>query len=214
MANNDLSEVQRNVLLALMIKAEALPNTAFGGSLKADKRKDLEKRGFIEIVGERPMSFELTQRGQDRALEELGAVPGTGTRELVMATIFDFLRRLLDHTGADPRDLFRLRIAGSALAPEPVAATAPVAAADIDKSIRLAYQSLVAKAGEYVMLDVLRDALPGVPRPDLDAALVAMNRASDVHLIPESNQKVLTPRQREAAVSVGNQQRHLLGIDA
>ncbi len=39
-----------------------------------------------------------------------------------------------------------------------------------------------------------------------------MNRLPDVNLIPESNQKALEARDREAAVSIGNQDKHLLSI--
>lgn len=209
MPKDDLTSVQRFVLLTLMLKAEPVPNPVFV-SLKQDQRKDLEKRGFIEIVGARPMRLELTQRGQDRAVEELGAEQParTGSAGLALYSALDFLGRLLDHTGADPRDLFRLRLGGSVLSAQPGGADP----ATLDERIRAAYTSLVAKPGDFVMLDELREALPEVSRAELDAALVTMNRSADVHLIPESNQKVLTPRQRQAAVSIGNQHRHLLGI--
>jgi hypothetical protein len=211
MPKDDLTSVQRFVLLTLMIKTEPMPNPTFG-SLKTDQRKDLEKRGLIEIVGQRPMRLELTQRGQDRALEELGAEQPdrTGSAGLALYTALEFLGRLIDHTGADPRDLFRLRLAGPVLPAQPGSADA----AALDERIRAVYRSLVAKPGDFVMLDEVRDALPEVSRAELDAALVTMNQSADVHLIPESNQKVLTPRQRQAAVSIGNQHRHLLGIGA
>ena len=222
MSKDDLTAVQCFVLLTLMIKAAPVPNPTFSNSLKTDARQDLEKRGFIEIVGERPMSLELTQKGHDRAVAELGREqpPRSGSAGLALYTTLDFLGRLLDRTGLDARDLFRLRGVDALLSAAPGTREAePVAVdgaapADLDARIREAYAALVAKAGDFVMLDELRDTLPGVARPAVDAALVSMNLSADVHLIPESNQKVLTPRQREAAVSIGNQDRHLLGIDA
>lgn len=217
MSKDDLTAVQCFVLLTLMIKAAPVPNPTFSNSLKTDARKDLEKRGFIEIVGQRPMSLELTQKGHDRAVAELGREqpPRSGSAGLALYTTLDFLGRLLDRTGLDARDLFRLRGVDALLTAAPAAPAEPGATPDdLDARIRGAYAALVAKAGEFVMLDELREALPGVARPAVDAALVSMNLSADVHLIPESNQKVLTPRQREAAVSIGNQDRHLLGIDA
>ena len=58
----------------------------------------------------------------------------------------------------------------------------------------------------------LRPLLADVPRVEVDAALRRMNRMPDVNLVPESNQKTLTPRDREAAVTIGDQDKHLREI--
>jgi hypothetical protein len=42
--------------------------------------------------------------------------------------------------------------------------------------------------------------------------LIQLSRAPDVDIVPESNQKVLTPDERAAAVSIGNQDMHLISI--
>ena len=69
------------------------------------------------------------------------------------------------------------------------------------------------KPGAYVMLADLRAALSGTHGvDDVNAALRRLDKAPDVHLVPESNQKVLTPVQRAAAVRIGNQDMHLLAI--
>jgi hypothetical protein len=206
MPEKELTSVQRNVLLTLMISADPLAYKTVKNSLTAAQRNDLRDRGLIEVNGS-PMELELTQKGHDRAVAALSMEQPerSGTNGLVLVTTLGFVRRLLEQTGTEPRDLFRLRLP-----------TAPVTMADtdLDERIRKAYASLVTRPGDYVMLEDLRESLPEVSRRDLDAALVDLNRARDVSLVPESNQKVLTEEQRVAAVSIGNQAKHLIAISA
>jgi hypothetical protein len=198
---DELTSVQRYVLLTLMIKAGAMPLTAFP-SLKLDKRRELVAKGLI-ITTEKPITLDLTQKGQDVAEHEFTAEPParSGSAGVALYAALDFLRRLTEHTGAEPRDLFRLRFE----------VRSPVSS-DLESRIRKAYDQLAPQAGDYVMLDELRGELNGVPKTEVDAALIRLNRQSDVHLVPESNQKVLTDEQRSAAVSIGNQHKHLLAI--
>lgn len=58
----------------------------------------------------------------------------------------------------------------------------------------------------------LREQLADVPRAQVDETLTRMERLPDVNLVPESNQKTLTPADREAAVLIGGQRKHLLWI--
>ena len=44
-------------------------------------------------------------------------------------------------------------------------------------------------------------------------ALMELRRAGDVSLIPEENQKTLGPDDHAAAISYGNQNRHLIAVD-
>ncbi|WP_127502360.1 hypothetical protein [Actinoplanes solisilvae] len=205
MTDKELTSVQRYVLLTLMINAEPLPNTAVSNSLKKPKRDELVNWGYLEAGG-RPMILELTQKGHDRAVTELDGdqPPGSGTVGLALYAALGFVRNLIERTGTKPEDLFRFRLAG-----------APVAAAldsGLEERVRKAYSSLTARPGDYLMLEDLRAALPDVNRAELDDALIELNRARDVNLVPESNQKVLTGGQRAAAVSIGNQAKHLIAI--
>jgi hypothetical protein len=207
MAVKDLTAVQRYVLLTLMIKAEPMPYKIFGNSLKAEKRRELVTGGLIEAAPTpKGIMLELTQKGHDRAFEELGgeAPARSGTAGITLYAALAFLRDLVDRTGTSPRDLFRFRLAA------PISADAP---AHLDESIRKAYAEL-AQPGDYLMLARLRALLPDVPRAELDAALIELNRSPDVALVPESNQKVLTDPERAAAVSIGNQLKHLIAIKA
>ena len=47
----------------------------------------------------------------------------------------------------------------------------------------------------------------------MDEELTRMISLPDVDLIPESNQKTLSPDDRAAAVRIGNQDKHLLRIE-
>ncbi|GII91613.1 hypothetical protein [Sinosporangium siamense] len=83
---------------------------------------------------------------------------------------------------------------------------------DIEATIRSAYLELAGGHGRWVGLGALRPLLGNVARAQVDEVLIRMERAPDVNLVPESNQKALTPLAREAAVNIGDQDKHLLWI--
>jgi hypothetical protein len=86
--------------------------------------------------------------------------------------------------------------------------------ADLESRIRSAYTKLAAAPGAWVSLTRLRPLLDDVPRQYVDEALILIERSPDVTLVPESNQKTLTQQDREAAVIIGGQNKHLLWIGA
>ncbi|WP_422773802.1 hypothetical protein ACN28C_13450 [Plantactinospora sp. WMMC1484] len=206
MADAELTPVQRFVLVTLMIKASALPNTYFdkvaGISLKRPYRNDLRDRGFITVT-EKPLVLELTERGWAAAIGELGAAAPAraGSAGGALYVALQFLRELLDHLKVAPAELFTLRLAGRDLAAESTALSST------EESIRKAYGE-VGRPGDYVRLAEVRSAL----RAEVDAALVRMNREPDVQIIPNSQQGDLTDEDRAAAVRIGNQDRHLIAI--
>jgi hypothetical protein len=223
MPEKELTLVDRCILVTLMIKAAPLPQTYFtnvaGIGLKADHRRRLLALDLIE-VSEKPITLALTDRGWSRAAEELGAEApkGAGTAGGTLYVVLDFLRRLIDHSGTRADDLFRLQIKEddvvSAVAESPTGTDPATSTVDVASLIRQAYQGLAARPGDYVMLADLRAAVADLPRTEVDAALVQLNRERDVHLVPESNQKVLRPEERAAAVSIGNQDKHLIAISS
>ncbi|MFI7022266.1 hypothetical protein [Micromonospora sp. NPDC049900] len=223
MPEKELTLVDRCILVTLMIKATPLPQTYFtnvaGIGLKADHRRRLLSLDLIE-VSEKPITLSLTDKGWSRAAEELGAEApkGAGTAGGALYVALDFLRRLIDHSGSRADDLFRLQIKEddvvSAVAVPPVDAARAGSPVDAVALIRQAYHGLAARPGDYVMLSDLRAAVADLPRPEVDAALVHLNRDRNVHLVPESNQKVLRSEERAAAVSIGNQDKHLIAISS
>ena len=54
---------------------------------------------------------------------------------------------------------------------------------------------------------------PTAPHADVDAALHTLYRTDGVSLIPEENQKALTSADRDAAVTIGKQAKHLIAIE-
>ncbi|MEU4645259.1 hypothetical protein [Micromonospora sp. NPDC023814] len=223
MPEKELSLVDRCILITLMIKATPLPQTYFtniaGIGLKADHRRRLLSLRLIEVT-EKPITLALTDEGWSRAAEELGAEPpkGAGSPGGTLYVALDFLRRLIDHSGTRADDLFRLQIRGddvvSALAAPPASSAVPGRQVDPITLVRQAYQGLAATPGDYVMLSDLRSVLDDLSRAEVDAALIQLNRERNVHLVPESNQKVLRPEERAAAVSIGNQEKHLIAISS
>ena len=96
---------------------------------------------------------------------------------------------------------------------------APVGGTPVDKAklaILDAYAALPQSGSVgWVQLTELRRRLEadGHSRQDVDEALKLLNRTPAVHIAPESNQKTLTAEERAAAVSIGNQAKHLIAID-
>ncbi|HET8661056.1 MAG TPA: hypothetical protein VFM55_18925 [Micromonosporaceae bacterium] len=99
----------------------------------------------------------------------------------------------------------------AAAPPEPSAA----APADRERRVRAAYQA-AAEGTDVISLDDLRKRpeLQGMPRNQVDAALRAMARQSDVHLIAEDNLPALTDDEKAAAIAIGGEPKHLIGIDS
>src|SRR5262249_17320868 len=112
--DKELTLVQRCVLVTLMIKATALPNTFLRNEahieLKADKRRDLKERGLITVT-KRPVVLEVTEKGWGRARRELGAgvPPRAGSAGGTLYVVLGFLRDYLEHTGMAPAELFSFR---------------------------------------------------------------------------------------------------------
>jgi hypothetical protein len=215
MPDKELTVAQRATLLALMIRAGAAPRTFLADTVKISldkaKRDDLVTRGLI-VVTEKPLVLELTEDGWGRAIQEMAAElpPRGGALGGTLYLLLDFLRGYLDHNDLSAAGFFASRAAPRSSDVAPV--TPDIDAAGVETQIRKAYGTLATKPGAYVMLEDLRESLGGASRAETDATLVRLDRAGDIHLIPESNQKVLTAGQRAAALRIGTQDMHLLAI--
>jgi hypothetical protein len=58
----------------------------------------------------------------------------------------------------------------------------------------------------------LRDALDDLPRPDIDQALHDLAIAREIDLEPEVIRKLLTNRERTAAIHLGGEDHHYLTL--
>jgi hypothetical protein len=204
MPGKDLVNTQRLTLLALMVKATPLTrsflvDTAKIGLSKSE-RNDLVNRKFISVL-EKPITLELTEDGWARAIKELDsdAPLGVGALNGMLRLLLDFLRDHLARNDLSAAELFAAHLP-------------PRMELDVSAAIRKTYAEIAPTPGAYVMLEDLRSGLPDVSSEEFDAALRQMDTEPDVHLVPESNQKVLTPGQRSAAFRIGGQQMHQLSI--
>lgn len=71
---------------------------------------------------------------------------------------------------------------------------------------------------EFISLEDLRAALPGLSKPDQDRHIIALVLAEtptgNLQLIPESNQKVLSQAQRDARIHAFGQDKDFLWVTA
>ncbi|MEV4835670.1 hypothetical protein AB0K05_14165 [Nonomuraea sp. NPDC049486] len=157
----------------------------------------------------------LTDSGWARLEEDLraGALPAmTGSPKVIARGLQGWLRKYMDRSG------LRLADVSTPLETAPPGDEAPVAEpvgllpGDLEARIRAAYARLAPLPGSWVGLAWLRPLLGDAPRDEVDAALVRLERLPDVNIVPESNQKILTPADREAGVIIGGQEKHLLWI--
>ncbi len=83
---------------------------------------------------------------------------------------------------------------------------------DLTARVAAAYRALASAPGEFVRLRELRERLADIPRPALDAALATMFAALRINLAPQSSRLDLTAADRESALRVGGEHKHLIAI--
>lgn len=211
-APDELTGSEQAVLLVLMAESRPVPNPELerlGPKLDKPRRDRLNRLGLIESTGTRPVVHELTDAGWAlcRSLFGADAPPRSTGQGKALYTLLAALHRYFETADLVPADVFLP-------ATEPAAAVPDAEAADPEVRLRLAYAELVARPGGWVSLQQLRLAVPELPRPTVDAALISLYQQPGVSLIPEENQKVLTPADRDAAVEIGNQDKHLIAIES
>lgn len=209
MQSDDLSVKERAVLFALLGEACEVTNPQLaeraGFRLDGKERRKLNDLKLVDSRrAGRSYAHELTDAGWHWCAAELSAgLPGkAASMEGALYAVLGGLGRHLDDTGQSLADIFRRRPADEG-APSPEGG-------DIEKLVMEAYHDLAAEPGEFVRLRDLRSRLSAIARPDLDAALEEMYRAQRVNLIPRSNQQALTDADRQSALRVGGEFKHLL----
>lgn len=217
MPDDDLTPVQRSVLLVLMAEARQVPNAYLTSDRKLElakaRRDDLERRGLIKVeMKGRRVFVDLTERGWRwcRELRPDEVPPHAGHGGSAAYTLLAGIQRYLDRHDLSLPEFFSRLSEPEPSPPEPTEdVTAPT---DVEARIRKAYEELAPNPGAWVKLADLRPLLGGVARSEQDQALVKLNRTQDVSIVPESNQKVLMDRDHAAAVRIGNQFKHLIAI--
>ncbi len=84
---------------------------------------------------------------------------------------------------------------------------------DLESLIRGVYAELSVGVQDWIRLARLRPKLNGADKDEVDAVLVKMAKTNTVHLAPDSNRKVLTDADHDAAVRVGGEDKHLIVIE-
>ena len=212
MSRDDLTVRQRAVLFALLGEARQVANPELeqliGVRLDGADRRQLNARKYVEStkVG-RAYLHELSDAGWRWCAQELAAPPGERASSLERAhyKVFGLFARHLDAAG--------LTLADIACPTSDAPASTAANAADLTAVIEAGYRSVAATAGEFVSLRELRLRLADRTRPDVDAALTTMFTAQRINLIPQSNQQALSDADREAALRIGGEYKHLISIE-
>jgi hypothetical protein len=216
--HEELSARERAALFALLAAARKLSNSELeaqiGMRLTGGERRKLNDLKLVE--SEKPgreFVHELSDGGWRWCADELAAgLTSRGTileRSLYLALgMFERYATAARLSLADVATLDLKRPRGRHKRRE-------TAEGDGDLTVRVtaAYEALAPAPGEFVKLRQLREQLPDIPRLALDGTLAAMFAAQRVNLIPQSNQQALTAADREAALRLGGEHKHLVSIE-
>ncbi|GAA2211956.1 hypothetical protein GCM10009850_074170 [Nonomuraea monospora] len=222
MPHNGLSLPDFSALVVLAVEAREVSNTELRQrhrlTIDGQKRHRLNALKLVESRKPgRVFLHVLTDAGWARLAEDLrtgNIPPQTGSSGAMARALLDWLPRYMRRTDQSLADVFQpddesAETGGPATGD---LATGDLATGDLEARVRGAYAELARSPGTWVGLAGLRALLADVPRAQVDETLTRMERLPDVNLVPESNQKTLTPADREAAVLIGGQRKHLLWI--
>jgi hypothetical protein len=211
MPSDKFSTKQRAVLFALLAEARELSNPElrerFGFALDGRDRAKLNDMKLVDSRKEgRAYVHELSDAGWRWCADEFSAAPpdGAGTLGRALYGVLGGLGRYLDGTGQSLADVF---VSTSDAAPRPDAGI------DIEASILAGYRALASEPGEFVKLSGLRRELVEISRAEADAALAEMYRGQRINLIPQSDQMTLTTEDRQSALRIGGEHKHLISIE-
>lgn len=186
-------------LLLLKMAGREITNsemfTMFGVRLRDPDYQPLNNGGWVDSTTGRGVTYRhrLTEKGESLLK---GEVTIAGAAKDPLTKVLPRLHEL--YRGGD----FAM----------PGAPVAPARTPSLDERIRDAYTQLVDEPGDFVSLRRLRPLFPDVSRTTLNRALKKLLAADDVQLEPEPNQKKLDAEDREAAVRIDGEHRHLLAI--
>jgi hypothetical protein len=211
MANKTLSVPEKSALLVLMLMGKEVANSeiddAYRFGIDKPVRDALDGLGLISFRKEtRPRTHflhTLTPAGWQRGREELCApLPDRADKSFrVLHGVLRAIDAHLTRTNTELEPFLHPTVDNGH------------SSTDLTEWIESAYQSLVGRPGGWVSLTRLRGALGRIPHDEMDEALRQLSLRPQVFLIPEANQKILTPEDRAAAVDLGGEAKHLLSIE-
>jgi hypothetical protein len=216
--HDELSARERAVLFALLSGGRKLSNAELealiGIRLEGKERRKLNELKLVE--SEKPgRSFvhELSDAGWRWCADELTAGPAGRPTSLERAhyLMFGVFERYMTAARLSLADVVNLDLKARPAGRHKRRDTAE-GDGDLTMRVAAAYQALAASPGEFVKLCDLRERLADIPRSALDAVLGAMFTARRVDLIPQYDKQALTSADRESAVRIGGEHKHLLAI--
>lgn len=210
--SDDLTPAESALLIVLMAEAREVSNRElnerFRFTLTGKSRVKLNNLKYVESwrVGQMYV-HRLGDAGWARCYRQLNFdSPRARALGAALSSLNDAVHRHLARRDLSLADAF------GDTADQP-AADGPASAADpLPDQLRAAYRALARHPGAWVSIADLRARLAGAGRAEVDAALRELERAADVSIVPDSNQKALSDTDREAAVRIGGQDKHFLAI--
>ncbi|MFD0886396.1 hypothetical protein ACFQ08_17770 [Streptosporangium algeriense] len=220
MSDSGLSFTEITVLMLLAHEGETIANAdlskRYGVTLRKESR---EKLNDLKLVESRKQGRGIVHTLTDKGWGQLAAITNVnvptirGAGGAASLVLLSLVRRVLAQTGQKFNELFLLNdVPVDPPVEAEVVEEAP--AEDLTERIRAAYAKLVEKPGDWVNLVRLRPLLGDATREEVDIALKGMIHLPEVSIVPESNRKTLTPEARTAAVIIGEQEKHLIAIEA
>jgi hypothetical protein len=214
MPQDELSARDRAVLIALLSQGRKVSNPELkqliGFSLDGEARRRLNDAKLVESDKQgRAYVHELSDYGWRWCGEHLASRghPRETSLERAHRIFFGVFARYMNAAGLSLANVVTL-----SQAPCPAGRHERNATMDLPTRVEDACLALAAHRGAFVKLRELRLCFTDVPRADLDAVLTAMYAGQRANLVPQSNQQALTAADREAAVRVGGEYKHLISI--
>lgn len=209
MSDLEFSVPAFNLLLALVhlrgSGTTAKVNLAFKPyEPKKAEKDELSAKGLITItkVGNTQV-WELTDPGWRSARELLSAPAPAKISNRTARILWAIIRDFSDHM--ERADIHLADVYSAEPEEDPTPET-------LGERIVAAFHELAGDDPDWVPLLLLRERLGGEDRAEVDKSLTELHGAREIELIPESNQKTLTDADREAAIWLGGEYRHLIGI--
>jgi hypothetical protein len=180
-----------------------------GFPLDGKERRNLNERKLVESEKQgRAFAHELSDKGWRWCADELAASPPGQASSVERAhyLVFGMFARYLSAARLSLADIASVR-------QDPSGGDAVDVPADLTARVADGYRALAPADGAFVKLRELRARLADIPRPDLDAALGVLFTDQRINLIPQSNQQALSDADRESALRVGGEYKHLISIE-
>lgn len=219
MHHDELSARERAVLFALLSAARKLSNAELealiGIRLEGKERRKLNDLKLVE--SEKPGRWfvhELSDAGWRWCADQLAAGPeGRPTSlERSLYLVLGMFERYMTAARLSLADVASLDLKARPAGRHKRRDTAE-GDGDLTARVEAAYRALAPSRGEFVKLRELRERLTDIPRPALDSVLASMFTGQRVNLVPQSNQQALTIADRESALRIGGEHKHLISIE-